>query len=250
MTRYKLVVEYDGTGFVGWQRQDNGPSIQQSLEEAVHGFCGEAVIVQGAGRTDAGVHALGQVAHIDIGKATRAEIVRDALNAHLRPHPIAVLRAAEVSEDFHARFSAIERAYEYRIANRRSPPTLDAGRVWHVNQPLDAAAMHEAAQELVGKHDFTSFRASLCQARSPVKTLTSLAVTRQGEEIILRVRAPSFLHHQVRNFAGTLKMVGEGKWSATDVAKALAAKDRAAGGPTAPPEGLYLVEVVYPASTA
>ena len=249
MTRYKLVVEYDGTGYVGWQRQDNGPSIQQALEEAVHGFCGETVIVQGAGRTDAGVHALGQVAHIDIDKPTRAEVVRDAINAHLRPQPIAVLQAAEVSGEFHARFSAIERAYEYRIANRRPPPTLDAGRSWHVNHPLDAAAMHEAAQVLVGKHDFTSFRASLCQARSPVKTLTSLTVTRQGEEIVLRVRAPSFLHHQVRNVAGTLKMVGEGKWSARDVAKALAAKDRAAGGPTAPPEGLYLVEVVYPAST-
>jgi len=249
MTRYKLVVEYDGAGFVGWQRQDNGPSIQQSLEEAVHGFCGETVIVQGAGRTDAGVHALGQVAHIDIDKATRADVVRDAINAHLRPNAIAVLTAEEVSEDFHARFSAVERAYEYRIANRRPPPTLDAGRVWHVNQPLNAAAMHEAAQELVGKHDFTSFRASLCQARSPVKTLTALAVTRQGEDVVLQVRAPSFLHHQVRNFAGTLKMVGEGKWSAQDVAKALAAKDRAAGGPTAPPEGLYLVEVVYPAST-
>lgn len=249
MTRYKLVVEYDGGGFVGWQRQDNGPSIQQSLEQAVLGFCGETVVVQGAGRTDAGVHALGQVAHIDIEKPTTADIVRDAINAHLRPHPIAVLTASEISEEFHARFSAIERAYEYRIANRRPPPTLDAGRAWHVNQPLDAAAMHVAAQELVGKHDFTSFRASMCQANSPVKTLSSLVVTRQGEEIVLRVRAPSFLHHQVRNIAGTLKLVGEGKWHTSDVAKALAAKDRAAAGPTAPPEGLYLVEVVYPPIT-
>ena len=249
MTRYKLVVEYDGGGFVGWQRQDNGPSIQQELEQAVHRFCGETPIVQGAGRTDAGVHALGQVAHIDIDRPTTPDIVRDALNAHLRPHPIAVLAAAEVSQEFHARFSAVERAYEYRIANRRAPPALDVGRAWHVNRPLDAAAMHGAAQILVGKHDFTSFRASMCQANSPVKTLSSVTVSRQGEDVILRVRAPSFLHHQVRNIAGTLKLVGEGKWRARDVAAALAARDRAAAGPTAPPEGLYLVEVVYPPIT-
>ena len=249
MTRYKLVVEYDGGGFVGWQRQDNGPSIQQELEQAVHRFCGETPIVQGAGRTDAGVHALGQVAHIDIDRPTTPDIVRDALNAHLRPHPIAVLAAAEVSQEFHARFSAVERAYEYRIANRRAPPALDVGRAWHVNRPLDAAAMHGAAQILVGKHDFTSFRASMCQANSPVKTLSSVTVSRQGEDVILRVRAPSFLHHQVRNIAGTLKLVGEGKWRARDVAAALAARDRAAAGPKAPPEGLYLVEVVYPPIT-
>ncbi len=249
MTRFKLVVEYDGGGFVGWQRQENGPSIQQALEQAVHRFCGETVIVQGAGRTDAGVHALGQVAHIDIEKPTTPDIVRDALNAHLRPDPIAVLAVSVAPEDFHARFSAIERAYEYRIANRRAPPALDVGRAWHVNRPLDAAAMHDAAQALVGKHDFTSFRASMCQANSPVKTLSSVTVSRQGEDVILRVRAPSFLHHQVRNIAGTLKLVGEGKWRARDVAAALAARDRAAAGPTAPPEGLYLVEVVYPPIT-
>lgn len=249
MTRYRLTVEYDGGNYVGWQRQDNGPSIQQALETAIHGFCGETARVQGAGRTDAGVHALGQVAHVDIEKPTTADTVRDAVNAHLRPQPIAVLRAEAVSADFHARFDAVERAYEYRIANRRPPPTLGAGRAWHVTQSLDADAMHEAARLLVGKHDFTSFRASICQAKSPVRTLTSIAVTREGEEVVLHVRAQSFLHHQVRNIAGTLKLVGEGKWTAADVSRALAAKDRAAGGPTAPPEGLYLTEVVYPATT-
>jgi len=249
VTRYRLTVEYDGGNYVGWQRQDNGPSIQQALEEAIRSFCGETAIVQGAGRTDAGVHALGQVAHIDLEKPTDADTVRDALNAHLRPQPIAVIEARAVSEDFHARFSAVERAYLYRFLDRRPPPTLEAGRAWHVNRSLDADAMHAGGQALVGKHDFTSFRASICQAKSPVKTLTSLSVGRVGEEIHLNVRALSFLHHQVRNIAGTLKLVGEGKWSVEDVGAALAAHDRAAAGPTAPPEGLYLTEVVYPPIT-
>ncbi len=249
MTRYRLTVEYDGGGYVGWQRQDNGPSIQQALEEAIRLFCGETVVVQGAGRTDAGVHALGQVAHFDIDRPTTADTVRDALNAHLRPQPIAVIEAEAVDDDFHARFSAVERAYRYRILDRRPPPTLEGGRVWHVGRPLDEGAMHAAGQALVGKHDFTSFRASICQAKTPVKTLTSLSVHRSGEEIRLDIRAPSFLHHQVRNIAGTLRLVGEGKWSAQDVAEALAARDRSAAGPTAPPGGLFLVEVVYPPKT-
>jgi tRNA pseudouridine38-40 synthase len=245
MTRYKLVLEYDGGGFVGWQRQTNGPSVQEAVERAVHGFCGETVTAFAAGRTDAGVHALGQVAHVDIERATDTETVRAALNAHLRPLPVVVLSAEAVSADFHARFSAVARAYLYRIVNRRSPLALAHGRAWHVPGPLDAAAMHDAAQALVGRHDFSTFRASLCQAKSPVKTLDLLAVTRDGETIEVRARARSFLHHQVRNMVGTLKLVGEGKWTRTDVEAALAATDRTRGGPTAPAEGLYLTEVVY-----
>lgn len=246
MTRYRVTIEYDGGGYVGWQRQDNGPSIQQSIEEAVFGFCGETVRVYGAGRTDAGVHALGQVAHIDIEKETSADTVRDALNAHLGDQPISILAAEAVSADFHARTSARERVYLYRILNRRPPPATDRGRVWHVGVPLDAAAMHEAARHLVGQHDFTTFRASLCQAKSPIKTLDALDVERYGDEIRIHARARSFLHHQVRNMAGTLERVGAGKWSGDDVAVALAARDRSAGGPTAPPDGLYLVSVGYP----
>lgn len=247
MTRYLLTVEYDGRGYVGWQRQDNGPTIQAALEAAVLGFCGEQALVQGSGRTDAGVHALAQAAHVDIARETDAATVRDALNAHLRMagERISVTTAQAVDDDFHARFSAVERSYLYRILNRRSPPALDAGRVWHVGRPLDAGAMHAAAQRLVGKHDFTTFRASLCQAKSPVKTLTELAVTRDGEEVHIRARAPSFLHHQIRNFAGTLEFVGNGKWTADDVSSALAARDRARGGPTAPPDGLYLTAVRF-----
>ena len=247
MTRYRLLLEYDGGGFVGWQRQANGPSVQESVERAVHGFCGETVTVFGAGRTDAGVHALGQVAHVDIARPTDADTVRDAINAHLRPLPVVVLAAEAVPAAFHARFSAVERAYLYRIVNRRAPLALAHGRAWHVPGPLDAVAMHEAAQVLVGRHDFSTFRASLCQAKSPVKTLDLLSVARDGEEIAVRARARSFLHHQVRNIVGTLKLVGEGKWTREDVAAALAARDRAKGGPTAPPEGLYLTEVAYPA---
>ena len=245
MTRFKLTLEYDGGGFVGWQRQDNGPSIQAALEEAVAGFCGESVTLHGAGRTDAGVHALGQVAHLDIAKSVTADKLRDALNAHLRPAPIAVLRAEEVGEEFHARFSATRRRYLYHIVNRRAPLALARGRAWFVPASLDAAAMHKAAQSLLGQHDFTSFRAAECQAKSPVKTLDRLDVTREAEEIRVETEARSFLHHQVRNMVGTLRLVGEGKWSADDLRAALDAKDRAAAGPTAPAEGLYLVAVDY-----
>ncbi len=243
--RYKLIIEYDGGPFVGWQRQNNGASVQQSLEDAVTGFCGETQLVEGAGRTDAGVHALGQVAHVDIEKDTDGGTVRDALNFHLRGLPVTVLDAEAVDGDFHARFSARERRYLFRILDRRPPPAVYAGRVWWVPVALDAEAMHEAAQTLIGNHDFSSFRAAQCQADSPVKTLDELRVARAGNEIHIQVRARSFLHHQVRNFAGTLKLVGEGKWSAGDIAAILAARDRTRAGPTAPPEGLYLVKVGY-----
>ena len=245
MTRYKLTIEYDGGPFVGWQRQENGFSVQQALEEAVEGFCQETVTVFGAGRTDAGVHAWGQVAHINIAKDTSAKTVRDALNDHLRPQPIVVLAAEAVAADFDARFSARQRAYEYRIIIRSAPLALDHGRAWHLIQDLDHGAMAAAAKVLVGKHDFTSFRAVNCQADSPVKTLDSLEVSRDGPLILITARARSFLHNQVRIIAGTLKSVGEGKWGADDVSQALAARDRARAGPTAPAHGLYLTEVLY-----
>ena len=245
MTRYKLTLEYDGRGFVGWQRQDNGPSVQAALEAAVKRFCGEAVTAHAAGRTDAGVHALAQVAHIDLDKETGADTLRDALNFHLKPAAVAVLAAEAVADDFHARFSATERAYRYRIVNRRAPLALDRGRAWFVPVPLDAGAMHEAARALLGQHDFTSFRAGECQAKSPVKTLDALEVSRDGDEIRIEARARSFLHHQVRNMAGSLRLAGEGKWSRADMERALAARDRRAAGPTAPADGLYLVAVRY-----
>jgi tRNA pseudouridine38-40 synthase len=245
MPRYKLTIEYDGTPFVGWQRQDNGPSVQASLEAAILKFTGETVKTVAAGRTDAGVHALGQVVHVDLTKEWPAGTVRDAVNFHLQPDPIAVLEAAPVAADFNARLSAIERRYRYRILNRRALPAVDRSRVWHVPHPLDADAMHEAAQVLVGHHDFTTFRASLCQARTPEKTLDHLDVQRAGDEVVIVARARSFLHHQVRNMVGTLKLVGDGKWTRDDVAAALAARDRARGGPTAPAEGLYLTAVRY-----
>lgn len=247
MTRYKLILEYDGDPFVGWQRQSEGVSIQQAVEDAVFKFCGERTTVYAAGRTDAGVHALAQVAHLDLEKPASAFRLMEAVNFHLKPHPVAILDCAEVAPDFHARFSAIERRYRYRIVNRRAPLTLDKGRAWRVSTPLDAAAMHAAAQVLVGRHDFTSFRAADCQADSPVKTLDELAVSRYGEEIEVAARARSFLHHQVRNMVGTLRLVGEGKWRARDVKTALEARHRAAAGPTAPADGLYLVAVKYPA---
>ncbi len=245
MPRYKLTIEYDGTGFVGWQRQDNGPSVQAAVEEAVARFAGEAAHVQAAGRTDAGVHALGQVAHVDLARDWEADVVRDALNHHLRPAPVVIRAAARAADDFHARFSATGRVYLYRIVNRRAPLALERGRAWWVPRPLDAGAMAAAARRLVGRHDFTSFRAAECQAKSPVKTLDALEVARAGETITITARARSFLHRQVRNMVGTLKLVGEGRWSEEDVAAALAARDRAAAGPTAPPEGLYLVSVSY-----
>ena len=243
--RYRLTLEYDGAPFVGWQRQDNGPSVQGALEAAIEKLSGERVTVTGAGRTDAGVHALGQVAHFDLVKTFEPGKVRDALNYHLRPDPVSVLDAAEADGEFHARFSAVRRHYLFRILNRRSPPALDEGKVWHVSPKLEAEAMHVAAQFLVGQHDFTTFRAAECQAQSPVKTLDRLDVSQRGEEIHIEASARSFLHHQIRSFAGTLKLVGEGKWQPRDVKKALEARDRAACGPVAPPEGLYLVRVDY-----
>ncbi len=246
MPRYKLTIEYDGGGLVGWQRQANGLSVQEVLERAVERFCGEAVTVHGSGRTDAGVHALAQTAHLDLPREASPEVIRNALNHHVKPAAVAVLAVERVAESFDARRSARGRVYLYRILNRRPPPTLERGRVWHVGRRLDADTMQAAAQLLVGKHDFTTFRDTLCQAKSPVKTLDRLEVTRAGDEIRIEARARSFLHHQVRNMVGTLKLVGAGKWRVADVADALAARDRRAGGPTAPPEGLYLVEVVYP----
>ena len=245
MTRYKLTIEYDGSGFVGWQRQSNGMSVQEVLETAVERFCGERTTMHGAGRTDAGVHALGQVAHVDIAKDTEPDTVRDAINYHAKPHLAVVLQAEVVDEAFHARFSARERVYRYRLVNRRAPLTVERGRAWHVQSPLDLAAMQAGAAHLLGRHDFSSFRAAECQADSPVKTLDVLALARAGEEIVVDTRARSFLHHQVRNMVGTLKLVGAGKWTPVDVRRVLEAHDRREAGPTAPPDGLYLVEVVY-----
>jgi len=247
MPRYLIRIEYDGTGFVGWQRQDNGPSVQAALEQAASAIIGgrQAVPVQGAGRTDAGVHATGQAAHLDLPGEFDPFKLPLALNAHL-PGEIRVWAAAQVSPGFHARFDAIGRAYRYRILTRRVASALDRGRVWHVAAGLDVAAMQAAASLLVGRHDFTSFRAVQCQAQSPVRTLDHLSVTSEGEEVVLKAEARSFLHHQIRNITGTLVLVGKGKWQAGDVKAALAARDRAAAGPTAPADGLYLSRVDYP----
>jgi tRNA pseudouridine38-40 synthase len=245
MPRYKLTLEYDGTPFVGWQVQENGPSVAGALSEAIERFTGERPDVSGAGRTDAGVHAFGQVAHIDLEKEWDTDTVRDALNAHLRPHPIAVISAERVADDFHARFSATKRRYRYRIVNRRADLVIERERAWRIGKPLDARAMHKAAQALVGQHDFTTFRSAECQAKSPQKTLDRLDVAREGEDIRIEVSARSFLHHQVRSMVGSLALVGEGRWRVGDLSKALAAKDRSACGPVAPACGLYLVRVDY-----
>ena len=245
MPRYKLTIEYDGAPFLGWQIQDQGPSVQGALIAAVEAFCGERVKVRGAGRTDTGVHALGQVAHIDLARDWPSDTVRDALTAQLRPLPIAVLAAEKVGDSFDARFSARARHYLYRIVNRRADLALERGRAWRLPRRLDAAAMAAAAQRLIGRHDFTTFRHVDCQAKSPVKTLDRLDVTRAGEEIRIDAVARSFLHSQVRSMVGALVFVGEGRWSADDLAAARDARDRSACAPVAPPEGLYLVRVDY-----
>jgi tRNA pseudouridine38-40 synthase len=243
--RYKITIEYDGTPFVGWQIQDNGPSVQGLIIAAIAAFTGEKVAVQGAGRTDAGVHALGQVAHFDLQIERDTDTVCDALNAHLRPHPVAIVAAEKVPPTFEARFSAIRRHYLYRIVNRRADLALDRNRAWRTSRLLDAAAMHSAAQYLVGQHDFTTFRAAECQAKSPIKTLDRLDVERSADDIHIIAVARSFLHHQVRSMVGSLALVGEGKWRADDLSDALTARDRSACGPVAPAEGLYLVRVEY-----
>lgn len=245
MSRIKLTIEYDGRPFVGWQRQDNGLTVQEVLEQAAFALFEVETPVAGAGRTDAGVHAWGQVAHLDAAKDIRPDKVRDALNFHLKPHPVAVVEAVAVDDDFHARFSATKRHYVYRILNRRAQPAIDKGFVWHCAKTLDADTMHEAAQELVGLHDFTTFRSVHCQSKSPVKTLERLDVSRFDDEVEVRASAISFLHNQVRSLVGTLKQVGDGKWTARDVKAALEAADRAACGPVAPPDGLYLDRVDY-----
>jgi tRNA pseudouridine38-40 synthase len=245
MPRYKLIIEYDGTPFVGWQAQGNGASVQGILTDAIASFTGERVTVHGAGRTDTGVHALGQVAHVDLTKDWEDDTVRDAINFHMRPQPIVVLAAEHVAADFEARFSAIKRHYHYRIVNRRADLALDLNRAWRVPRLLDIDAMHAAAQRLVGRHDFTTFRAAECQAKSPLKTLDRLDVLREDEEVRVEASARSFLHHQVRSMVGSLIHVGEGKWSAGDLEAALAARDRTRCGQVAPPHGLYLVRVEY-----
>lgn len=246
MTRFALTLEFDGTPFFGLQRQAHGPSVQQAVEEAVHATTGETVTLHAAGRTDAGVHALAMRAHVEIEKRIDPFRLMEALNYHLRPHPIAVLACEAKPNDWHARFSCIGREYLYRIANRRAPLTLDANRAWQVPQPLDAGAMHRAAQALVGRHDFTTFRSVHCQAQSPEKTLDLLSVERVGEEVHIRAAARSFLHHQVRSMVGCLALVGMGRWREEQVAEALAARDRQALGLNAPSEGLYFVRALYP----
>jgi tRNA pseudouridine38-40 synthase len=245
MPRYKIIVEYDGAPFAGWQYQENSPSVQRAIMTAIEAFSGEQVMVQGAGRTDAGVHALGQVAHFDLASERDTDTVRDAINAHLRPLPVAILSAEKVPGDFDARRSALRRHYLYRIANRRPDLAIERGRAWRLPRRLDAEAMHAAAQHLVGKHDFTTFRSTECQAKSPEKTLDRLDVSRLGEEIHISAVARSFLHNQVRSMVGSLVPVGDGKWQAADLGRILEARDRAACGPVAPPDGLYLVKVDY-----
>ena len=246
MTRWKLTIEYDGRSFMGWQRQDHGPSVQQSLEEALFRMTGEMAAVHAAGRTDAGVHALAMAAHVEIEKGVTEHRLREGFNALVRPDPISVTTVEKVSEDWHARFSCIGRKYLYRILNRRAPPALDRGRVWHVAVPLDVEAMAEGAAMLLGTHDFTTFRSVHCQSNSPVKTLDELQVSRVGEEVHIKAAARSFLHHQVRSMVGCLGLVGRGQWQPGDIRKALEARDRAELGLNAPAEGLYFVEASYP----
>jgi tRNA pseudouridine38-40 synthase len=246
VTRWKLILEWDGTPFMGWQRQDHGPSVQAAVERAAKAMTGEAVTAHAAGRTDAGVHALAMAAHVDIAKTVTPHRLTEGLNALLRPEPVAVVRAEPVADDWHARFSCVGRRYLYRIANRRAPLTLDANRAWRIGPALDLAAMREGASYLVGRHDFTTFRSVHCQSDSPVKTLDALTVEREEDEIHVRAEARSFLHHQVRSMVGCLALVGLGRWQPADMRKALEAKDRAALGLTAPPEGLYFVEALYP----
>lgn len=245
MFRYRLTLEYDGTPFCGWQRQADRMSVQQALEEAIARFSGETVTTQAAGRTDAGVHALGQVAHFDLATARDPFRVREALNYHLRPHPVAVIACAAVGSHFEARFSATARHYVYRILNRRAPPAIERNQVWHVPVPLDAKTMHAAAQLILGRHDFSTFRSSECQANSPIRTLDLFAVSGDNEVIEIAASARSFLHHQVRSMVGSLKLVGEGKWSPADFRAALDAADRQRCGPMAPASGLYLTGVDY-----
>jgi len=245
MPRYKIIVEYDGAPFVGWQLQEKDLSVQGALMAAIEAFSGEKVMLQGAGRTDAGVHAIGQVAHFDLAAERETDTVRDAINAHLRPHPVAVLSAEKVPADFDARRSALRRHYLYRICNRRPDLALERGRAWRVPRRLDAEAMHAGAQRLIGKHDFTTFRSTECQAKSPEKTLDRLDVSRVGDEVHITATARSFLHNQVRSMVGSLVLVGDGKWRPDDMGRVLQARDRAACGPVAPPDGLYLVRVDY-----
>ncbi len=245
MRRYKLTIEYDGTGLMGWQRQAHGPSVQQHLEEAIYKFCGQHVEVFCSGRTDAGVHALGQVAHIDLPRDEKPFTIMQAVNFHLQPQRIAIVDSEYAPEHFHARFSATRRYYLYRITNRRARPALEEGKVWHIPTELNIEAMRDASQLLVGHHDFTTFRSSECQSKSPEKTLDFLDVSRHGENVLLYTHSRSFLHHQVRNMTGTLVQVGLGKWTKNDLAAALAARDRKAGGPTAPADGLYFMKVEY-----
>ena len=246
MTRWRLTIEYDGGPFMGWQRQDHGPSVQQTLEEALQRMTGEQAQVHAAGRTDAGVHALAMAAHTDVERDLTPHRLREGLNALVRPHPVTVLDVEPVAGDWHARFSCVGRHYLYRILNRRAPPALDSGRVWHLAVPLDVDAMAEGATHLIGRHDFTTFRSAQCQSDSPVKTLDQLEVMRTGEEIHVTAAARSFLHHQVRSMVGCLTMVGRGQWRPEDMKKALEARDRAALGFNAPPDGLYFVEAIYP----
>jgi tRNA pseudouridine38-40 synthase len=246
VTRWKLTLEYFGGPFVGWQRQALGESVQQTLEQAINRMTGETVAVHGAGRTDAGVHALGMAAHVDIAKSLTAHRLREGVNALVRPAPISVLEVEPVADDWHARFSCTGRRYLYRILNRRAPPAVERGRVWHIALPLAVEAMAEGAAKLIGRHDFTTFRSAHCQSDSPVKSLDRLEVERVGDEVHIHAAARSFLHHQVRSMTGCLAMVGRGQWTPGDIAAALEAKDRAALGLNAPPQGLYFVEALYP----